>query len=55
MIETILDQDHTKVEVYMKRYFYLLLIISLISFACSENPRVVIVTNMGEIEIELNG
>jgi cyclophilin family peptidyl-prolyl cis-trans isomerase len=39
----------------MKRFFYLILIISLISFACSKNPRVVIVTNMGEIEIELNG
>jgi cyclophilin family peptidyl-prolyl cis-trans isomerase len=38
----------------MKKYFYLILLISLISFACSENPRVVMVTSMGEIEIELN-
>jgi cyclophilin family peptidyl-prolyl cis-trans isomerase len=49
-----LDLDHIKVEVEMKRYVYLLFIILLISFACTENPRVVIVTNMGEIEIELN-
>jgi len=38
----------------MKKYVYLILFISLIGFACSENPRVVMVTNMGEIEIELN-
>jgi len=38
----------------MKRYFYLVVIVSLFNFACTENPRVVIVTNMGEIEIELN-
>ena len=38
----------------MKRYFYLIVIISLFGFACTENPTVVIVTNMGEIEIELN-
>ena len=39
----------------MKKSFYLTLLISLFVFSCSENPRVVIVTNMGEIEIELNG
>ena len=38
----------------MKKHFYLILLISLIIFACSENPRVVMVTSMGEIEIELN-
>jgi len=38
----------------MRRFLYLLLIISFFCFACTENPRVVIVTNMGEIEIEFN-
>ncbi len=38
----------------MKRYIFLILIYSIMFFSCTENPRVVIVTNLGEIEIELN-
>ena len=38
----------------MNKYCFLILTISLLSIACTNNPRVVIVTNMGEIEIELN-
>lgn len=37
----------------MKRYLFLILIISFLSITCNRNPRVVIATNMGEIEIEL--
>ena len=38
----------------MINYIFFILIISIVCISCTENPRVVIVTNMGEIEIELN-
>jgi cyclophilin family peptidyl-prolyl cis-trans isomerase len=38
----------------MSKYLFLVLMISTIWFSCSENPTVVMVTNMGEIVIELN-
>lgn len=38
----------------MKKNIILILFISLLSFSCSQNPTVVMVTSMGEIEIELN-
>ena len=53
-IETKLEFDHIKNEVEMRNNIFLILIISLFYFSCSENPTVVMVTSMGEIEIELN-
>ncbi len=38
----------------MIKYFFLIIIISTVYISCTENPRVVIVTNLCEIEIELN-
>ena len=53
-IETKLEFDHIKNEVEMRNNIFLILIISLFYFSCSENPTVVVVTSMGDIEIELN-
>jgi cyclophilin family peptidyl-prolyl cis-trans isomerase len=38
----------------MRIYYIIGLIIVMLSFSCSKNPRVVMVTNMGEIVIELD-
>jgi len=38
----------------MRRLISLIIFIAFFSFSCSENPTVVMVTNMGEIVIELN-
>jgi len=38
----------------MRKYLFVLLIITISLISCTQNPRVVIVTNLGEIEIELN-
>jgi cyclophilin family peptidyl-prolyl cis-trans isomerase len=37
----------------MRKIFMLLLLFSIVQIYCTQNPRMVIVTNMGEIEIEL--
>ncbi len=37
----------------MKKYHWFLILITLVHLQCTYNPHVVIVTNLGEIEIEL--
>jgi cyclophilin family peptidyl-prolyl cis-trans isomerase len=38
----------------MKKYIFLSFVFIILLNSCTEDPRVVIVTNMGEIEIQLN-
>ena len=38
----------------MTKYFFIVLLFTILISSCSEDPRVIMVTNMGEIEIQLN-
>jgi len=38
----------------MTKYFFIVLLFTFIISSCTEDPRVIMVTNMGEIEIQLN-